>query len=79
MNELNAPSRSVYIAGNLNFLKSLDTQTIDLVCCEPEAAPAGLREGRCNRCHPDATQVLGKELPGVQSAPGGQSQPEHRV
>ena len=36
--ELNAVNRGMYIADNLNFLKSLNDECIDLVCIDPPFA-----------------------------------------
>lgn len=38
MSEFNAINRGVYIADNLNFLRSLNDECIDLVCIDPPFA-----------------------------------------
>ena len=50
--ELNAANRGMYIADNLDFLKSLNDECIDLVCIDP---PFAKNEtfGRKNASEPD--------------------------
>ena len=38
MADFNAINRGVYIADNLNFLRSLNSECIDLVCIDPPFA-----------------------------------------
>ena len=37
-NEFNAVNRGVYISDNLPFLRSLNSETVDLVCIDPPFA-----------------------------------------
>lgn len=63
MEEANFENRSVYIADNLDLLRALNSETIDLVCIDPPFAKKqtfGQKEGEKDPLKPPLTESEGK-------------------